>query len=49
MTDKNDGTLSMQYGVAALIASITTAREVVSLKDKVKTLEARIKELEDNK
>lgn len=41
--------LNLDYGVAGLISSITTAREVVQLKDKIKTLEARIKELENNK
>ena len=40
------GELSLQYGVTALISSITTARDVVVMKEDIKKLEERISELE---
>ncbi len=41
-----DGTLSLDYQVAALISSITVAREVVSLKKTISDLEARLRRFE---
>ena len=40
-----EGTLSMQYGVAALVSSIIIARKVVSHEDRIKQLEKENKEL----
>ena len=44
--DNEEGTLSFNYGVAALVSSITTARDVVAMKEIIKKLEERISELE---
>jgi cell division protein FtsB len=46
VTDKNDE-LSMQYGVAALVAAITTARKVVDHEREIAQLKNRVKALED--
>ena len=40
-----EGTLSMQYGVAALVSSIIIARKVVSHEERIKQLEKENKEL----
>lgn len=40
------GTLSMQYGVAALISAITVARKVVKHEEKIALLETRVSALE---
>ena len=40
-------TLSLNYGVAALVSSITTARDVVSIKEKIKSLEDEIVKLKE--
>lgn len=44
--DNEEGTLSFNYGVAALVSSITTAKDVVAMKEVIKKLEERISELE---
>ena len=41
----NDGYLTLQYGKAALLASISNAREILSLEKRVERLEAENKEL----
>ena len=46
-TAKDDmGTLSMQYGVAALISTITVARKVMTHEEKIALLETRVSALE---
>jgi predicted RNase H-like nuclease (RuvC/YqgF family) len=40
------GTLSMQYGVAALISVITVARKVMTHEEKIALLETRVSALE---
>jgi hypothetical protein len=40
-----EGTLSMQYGVAALVSSIITARKVVDHEKRIAELERENKEL----
>ena len=40
-----ESTLSLQYGVAAMISAITTAREVVRLKKRVAELEKEVQQL----
>jgi len=40
-----EGTLSMQYGVAALVSSIITARKVVDHERRIAELERENKEL----
>ena len=40
------GTLSMQYGVAALISAITVARKVMTHEEKIALLETRVSALE---
>lgn len=47
--DNEEGTLSLNYGVAALISSITTARRVVNHEERIKELEEEIKKLKSNK
>ena len=42
-----EGTLSMQYGVAALVSSIIIARKVVNHEDRIKQLEKENKELKE--
>ncbi len=39
VSESSDGTLSMQYGVAALLSAISLAKEVQQLRDKIKDLE----------
>ena len=48
VTTANDemGTLSMQYGVAALISAITVARKVMTHEEKIALLETRVSALE---
>ena len=43
----DDGTLNMEYGVAALMASIITARKVVDHERRIKELEEENKELKN--
>jgi hypothetical protein len=38
-----EGMLTLEYGTAALISSITIAREVTALKRRIKELEAKLK------
>ena len=40
------GTLSMQYDVLALLSSISIAKEVIDLREKVRILETRVSDLE---
>jgi hypothetical protein len=40
-----ESTLSLQYGVAAMISAITTAREVVRLKKRVAELEKEVQQI----
>jgi predicted RNase H-like nuclease (RuvC/YqgF family) len=42
--NNDEGTLSLQYGVAALIASITIARKVVDHDKQIKELERQLSE-----
>jgi hypothetical protein len=42
----NGGELGLQYGVAALVSSITTARKVVGHESEIKALKAKINALE---
>ena len=44
-----EGTLSVQYGVAALVSSITTARKVVNHEERIKELEEEVARLKANK
>ena len=42
-----EGTLSMQYGVAALVSSIIIARKVVNHEERIEQLEKENKELKE--
>lgn len=43
-----DGKLNMQYGNAAMVSSIVTAKEVVALKERIAELERKLNELTSN-
>ena len=45
--NNEEGTLSFNYGVAALVSSITTARKVVDHEKEIKALKAKINVLEE--
>lgn len=45
----NDNTLGLDYGVLATINGISLAKEIVTLKETIASLEARIQELETSK
>lgn len=47
--EEEDGTLTMQYSNAAMISAITTAKEVVALKQEIAELKSQIAELIANK
>ena len=46
--ETNDGKLTMQYGNAAMVSAIVTAKEVVALKEEIAELKRQIAELKNN-
>lgn len=47
VSTKADGVLSMNYGVTALLSAISTAREVVALREEVRLLKQMIQEMKE--